>query len=297
MVSVKIQGGLGNQLFQYAAAYSLARRVETDVCVEASFFKDQTPRLDFTPREFLLELLGIRARKLTARQTERIASAPKAGIKESLSALLWRKIRRIPVKYVEDEPTFNPELFQVRGHLHLDGYFQDYRYAEPARDHIKTRVMKSKNQAGSARKHIPTGSICLHIRRGDYAARKDVAELLGVCSDDYYKRALQFLRAQGVKSPVYVFSDDVEHAHLLFNNLHNVQVWKSSKRGDTTVEDFLAMMSCKHFIISNSSYSFWAAWLAAENDSVVCCPSPWYNRVDWHTYSPVPPQWINLARA
>jgi hypothetical protein len=296
MVSVTIKGGLGNQLFQFAAGYNLARSLRTELQVDLSFFDDQEVREDFTPRKFLLTELGIRVKELSKKDWKRRKTAPEPNSNQTWAKKLWTDLRREPTRYVEKLPSFDPKLFEMRGDIHLTGYFQDYRYLNNIKHFIKGCIHQARPDAMAKSSISKDEAICLHVRRGDYISRPDVQQLIGHCDIEYYKNALKWMREKGISANAYIFSDDCEYVKSQFSNLPDVTIWDTPDTTESTIQDFMSMMQCKHFIISNSSYSYWAAWLASCQDSVVCYPSPWYQKSEWREFSPAPPNWTGINR-
>jgi hypothetical protein len=296
MVSVTIQGGLGNQLFQFAVAYNLARHLNSELQVELSFFEDQKPREDFTPRRFLLNEMGIHTHKLGEDEWRRRKKAPDFFSEQSWVMYLCSKFLGQPKKFVEKLPSFDPALFSVRGNVHLEGYFQDYRYLGNVGSFIRECINRTIPVRDSKQDVPERGAICMHMRRGDYLSRQDVQALMGHCDVAYYRRALSLMYARGISAPVYIFSDDRDYAREVFEQTPGVKVWGEASTPEATLDDFMMMMRCKHFIISNSSYSYWAAWLGGGVDSVICYPKPWYNKYDWREYTPAPPNWTAIDR-
>jgi hypothetical protein len=296
MVSVTIQGGLGNQLFQFAAGYNLARSLGSELQLELSFYAYREPRQDFTPRTFLLSELGIPVRKLSNAEWVRRKIAPEANAYRQLFSRCWDAITGKPKRFVERIPTFDPTLFGMSGDIHLEGYFQDYRYIEESGNFIRQCISRATNPKRGRDTRVAEDAICLHVRRGDYVSRADVQELMGVCGPSYYQKAVAWLRREGVKGPVYAFSDEPEYVEKELCGVSNLRIVNTSLGAHNTIDDFLTMMRCKHFVISNSSYSFWAAWLGSDAGSAVCCPDPWYQKGEWQKFSPVPPSWIKFTR-
>jgi hypothetical protein len=296
MISVKLQGGLGNQLFQFAVGFNLARRLETELQLELSFYDHHEASDGFTPRKFLLNELGIPVKRLSITEWSRRKSAPDISLKVPRLQKLCADLFSKPKQYVEQLPRFDPSLFNMRGNIHLEGYFQDYRYIENATEFIKCCINARRSEALTKSHLQEEEAICLHVRRGDYITRPDVQELMGRCDASYYRGAVHWLRAQGINGPIYAFSDDKQYAQKAFSDIRNLTVWNAASGQNGPVDEFLVMMRCRHFIIANSSFSYWAALLGADEQSRVCCPDPWYAKPAWSAYTPVPPGWRKFSR-
>ena len=150
---------------------------------------------------------------------------------------------------------------------------QSERYFSPVKNNIITRF------GGSSIKEFGMdNSICVHIRRGDYLDDKH-RDILYVCSDDYYKKAINKMEELQDSCKYFVFSDDIEWVknHLLFLSEKNT-IFVYNDEADSVIKDFEIMKSCHHFIISNSTLSWWAQYLGHYDDKIVIAPSRWGNK-------------------
>ncbi len=290
-VVTKLSGGLGNQLFQYAAARRLAIVHGRPLVVDIHWYR-QTPA-GSTPRSVLLSELRIVD-----------AFADSGGDPVSLAhqpAGWWARVLG-PVKVLREKKTFRYDrrLASVpsgRG-LYLDGYWQSPRYFEDVRaqllEEIQPRRELNPHYAGIAGQIDETNAVMLHIRRGDYVHSTTASSLHGVLPMAYYERALAHLYARERDFTVFVFSDDIAWAR---GNLpcEHPTVFIDSAQGENAVIDELMLMSrCRHQIIANSSLSWWAAWLNRDEGKVVTAPQRWLASQAIDLRDLIPSRWAVL---
>lgn len=271
-VVTKLSGGLGNQLFQYAAGRRLALVHGRPLVLDQQWYA-QVPA-GSTPRSVLLSELRIVA-----------SFANSAGDPASLAdgaRGLWARIAG-PVKVRREKKTFryDPKVARLPGgrSLYLDGYWQSPRYFQDVRQQLLEEIQPRRelhpHYAGLSRQIASSNAVMLHIRRGDYVHLPNASATHGVLPMAYYERALAHLQSRQREFTVFVFSDDIAWAR---ENLKCPQptVFVDSAPGEDAVIDELMLMSrCRHQIIANSSLSWWAAWLNRHDDKVVTAPARW----------------------
>lgn len=287
-VGVRLVGGLGNQMFQYAAARALALRSGAQLDLDLSWF-GTVPE-----REFALSPFAIKAGR--SRQFNYQATK---------SSLLARVKRRLGfVQNVADVPVFNEASFrydsrieQVNTSVFLDGYFQSEQYFLSFHEDIKAdfivQTIPSSAAAQLLEKISATNSICVHIRRGDYVNNSDANAYHGTCSLDYYREGLELVTRNLSKPHCFVFSDDPHWVREHFNpgipmtlvDIHGV---------DEAHEDLRLMAACQHYVIANSSFSWWGAWLGSHPDKQVVAPLRWFQNSDNDTSDLIPATWKRL---
>tara|TARA_Y100001968_G_C19448240_1_gene766694 strand:- start:277 stop:1158 length:882 start_codon:yes stop_codon:yes gene_type:complete len=286
-VIVRLQGGLGNQLFQYATGKSLSLRLGVQLILDLNWYTDNS---NF---KFILDRF----------QIYDSSWAPSKKIPRRIRNILYKLSERIstigltlPVlKDIDFE--FNHELLTIHRPVLLDGYWQNESYFIEYREQllqlfeIKGEIDKCNNQLLNKIKN--SNSICIHIRRGDYITNTNAARINGVCSKDYYYRALNHL-SMHIDSPTcYVFSDE---PHWAKSNLEfDCETFFVDINGMEKPEfDFLLMKSCKYFIIANSTFSWWAAWLSNYKHKKVIAPKVWFLNSILNTNMQLPESWLRI---
>jgi hypothetical protein len=209
---------------------------------------------------------------------------------------LWRRLRFRLDRLAEPRFSYAP-LASVGTGVVLDGYFQSWRYfaeqERAIRAGLTLRHPLSGDNAELARRIAADNAICVHVRRGDYVKNAVNVAYHGALDLSYYQRALEVLGAATKGAVLYVFSDDPawsrEHIKL---GLPTVVIEPSHP--DRPWEDLCLMSACRHFIIANSSFSWWGAWLATHADKRVVAPKVWFAGADHDTADLCPPDWTRL---
>lgn len=276
MIICRLFGGLGNQMFQYAAARAMAERLCVPVALDSREVEARGERV--LTRVFDLPL------------ADPAKLPPPRG---SVGYALWRLARLSPRLRREAHLGYNAGFTQWGSPAYLHGYWQSERYFAPVAGVIRKAfafpAFSSTQNAEMAQRISETQAIALHVRRGDYLALSQHA----VCDEAYYLRALDVVR-EGLDAPVvYVFSDDPDwaKAHL---PLPCDKVVVDFNGRDTDFEDMRLMSLCRHNVIGNSSFSWWAAWLNATPGRKVAAPEQWFGDPKMKNPDILPPDWIRV---
>lgn len=288
-VVVGLVGGLGNQMFQYAAARAVALRSGTPLRLDVSWFPT------VSDRHFALAPFRIAA--------DTLAPEPPPPPWRQLAQRLCRRLHRRcggtrhgrPV-FLEKSFHFDPDVLALRAPVRLDGYFQCEKYFADVAETIRadfrltdppppqTQAVLDRIQASDA--------ICLHIRRGDYVSNAQTNAYHGVCSLDYYRRGLEIVRDGLAQPHCFVFSDDPAWVR---DNLHlDLPMTVVDIHGpDVAHEDMRLMSACRNFVTANSSFSWWGAWLGAHPEKRVVSPKQWFQG-GGDTRDLIPARWVQL---
>lgn len=279
MIEVNIVGQLGNQLFEYACARQLQDRYGGTIVLNTYEMKKNTP-------EFRLSLLDFKLNdnvKVVSDKPLRKVSAEKYSVKifrkfipniyfyimAKKGIFIWKSA----IKYKE-LPLLNNKY---KKEIVLNGYWQSEKYFEDVKDIIRDEFipkepLQEKNY-DLYNKIINTESVCVTIRRGDFLNNKN-RDKFYVCDEEYFKKAIDEITRKVPNCVFFGFSDDIDWVK---NNIEFPgEVYFES--GDDPVWEKLRLMSaCKHFVISNSSFSWWAQYLSNSRNKVVVAPDRWYN--------------------
>jgi hypothetical protein len=277
MITVRLTGGLGNQLFQYAAGLSLARLHGTTVQLDlATLPLDGRPfRLD----EFTIEPVRVRSPQIEAIQpglSGRIGRSLRTRWNRIAGAIDEKRpwYRRTPV--VQPHHHFAPEFFKIRDGAELKGYWQSPKYFEKIEAEIRSQYrfkdpLPPDLEAQLERLSRPD-SVALHVRRGDYVSNPIFAKRYRLMGLEYYSRALDWMRSELGSINVFVFSDDPKWCAEHLSRLGSFEF--GSGRSD--MEDFKLLSGSSHQIMSNSTFAWWGAYLAKHPGQKVVAPSDWY---------------------
>lgn len=266
MIIVRLSGGLGNQMFQYALGRALALQHKTDFKLDLSTY--DTSRKE---RKYMLDAFDI-----------------KTGTASS-----WERLFKHKVK--ESNFTFSPEVMNIPSGLFL-GNWQSEKYFAEFADQIR-QDFKLKKPTGNlfADGTVP---VSIHIRRGDYATDARTKSKHGVLPISYYEQAMKMLTDKveggGKKPHFYVFSDDIGWAkENLKPSSPTTPITYVSGNGLSEAAELIRMSMCDHHIIANSSYSWWGAWLNPKKDKVVIAPKEWFQTIA-DTKDLLPEGWLRI---
>jgi hypothetical protein len=290
MIIVQLKGGLGNQLFQYAAGYSLAKHHKVPLKVDVRELLEVKNPKD-TKRNYELEHLMLPPVIATQQEIEEIQ-------KQNIITKYFQKVlppyrRKI---YKEKAFEFDTNFWQAGTNIYLKGYRQSEKYFTP----YITEVKKNFQLQEKLIEHLKPlskalnekESVSIHIRRGDYL-EQHMKDYHGVLGQEYYQAAIDTINSV-VPSPSYfIFSDSAEWVkeNLKFN-AHVKFI--SGTITKNHYEDFYLMSQCRHNIIANSSFSWWAAWLNSNPGRKVVAPIRWFNKPRLNTKDLIPESWIRL---
>ena len=289
MIIVKLWGGLGNQMFQYAfAVYLGEKRSQTPL-----FFGEKSHKNDSEINCFCTNIKTIDYKEL---QKFKFYSS---------SILLYRFKRKLIRTFsflnreilVENSPIYIPCI--ANSYSLFDGYWQSYKYLETIEDKIRQDFTLKKNIILNSVIHdsiLKESSVSVHIRRGDYITSKN-AKIYESVPLDYYLKSINQI-AEKVLDPIfYIFSNDLEWAKeklLLPDNIY-LKFVDNSQFSDVAIADFVMMSNCKHHIIANSTFSWWSAWLNPSKSKIVIAPAKWYvGKKNDSTIDLIPPEWERL---
>lgn len=253
MIIVKLMGGMGNQMFQYAMAKSLS------IKYNVPFYMDRKYLDHVDWRNYDLDLFNIEDNFLTDQ-------VPYGLVDEG-----WGDFR------------FKPEIYNVYDNIdisqniYLVGYFQNVGYTDPIYEILKKdftlkNPIKNERTLELLDSIKNSNSVMLNVRRTDFVNNS----FHGTMDVDYYNRAIEIIN-QKIDNPKYfIFSDDIDWCKENLQNIENSLIVDHSYKGDRFGEYLELMRNCKHFIIPNSSFAWWSAYLNDNKDKIVITPENWF---------------------
>lgn len=290
MIISQIIGGLGNQMFQVACGLSVAKNANTSLKLDVSAFDNYklhhgfelnsvfSGEFEIASREEISEVMGVKKHPMT-RKVLRKLNKGNAGS-----------------NYVI-EPTFKywPDIARIRNNTYLEGYWQSEKYFQGVSSIVHEKFtfkggLKDLNEKIFS-EMLSKNSVSLHIRRGDYISNKKNMDIYNVCSLQYYKDAIHHMEKHIPNAVYYVFSDDIAWAKQ--NLTSKPFVFVDHNHSNNSYLDMRLMSYCKHNIIANSSFSWWAAWLNSNDEKIVIAPYKWFNN-DASTEDLIPKSWVTL---
>lgn len=293
----RLSGGLGNQMFQYAAGKALSQRYGAELLIDTTRFSATTGR------SYGLSAFDISAVEAFPRQPERstfrLACSRSAKL-PVLARLLRQAVGIVPVveSRIHEVDPATTQLDRIdAGNIALDGYWQCPAYFAESEEGLR-RDFTFKSPASGANAAMldrirASNAVSLHIRRGDYLELESVP----VLPLAYYARAAEYIASRRGEIEVFVFSDDIAwtKANLRLPYPTNTV---DINRHSACCEDLRLMSACKAHVIANSTFSWWGAWLNAAAETIVVAPKYWMCRPDTYFPGLFPPCWTvmdNLA--
>ena len=291
MVTVKLKGGMGNQMFQYAIGRALSLRYNVPLGLDLSFLLDTTPRLKFTFRNYDLDVFNINAEIVQSSKIPFVNRMVKGKIGQAFDIL--RRFLSFD-KGVEKSFNFNSLIFNIGPNAYLDGYWQSPKYFESIEDIIrKDFTLKSElpiNIRNLMEVIEKENSVCIHVRRGDYVGNK-AHEVVG---SEYYDKAIEKMRSLTKIDKIYVFSDDIKWCEENMKFEYPVMFVGDEYAGQKAEGHLMLMKSCRNFIIPNSTFSWWGAWLGDSKDKIVVAPKQWFGGESMSSEDLIPKEWIRI---
>lgn len=285
MKIVKIKSGLGNQMFQYAFAKTLESLTGESVTIDLSQYKIEHLHNGFE----LARLFNIDLKEAPKETVELLSTIPDSFIKR-----IQRKFFTKPTHYIENESVFNSNVFEIQSSCYFEGYWQSEQYFYPIKNKIidlfefKQPLNHSTERLCS---QIDDSTVSMHIRRGDYLLGMN--RNLNLCTLDYYNAAVTLLQSYKSINKIIIFSDDIPwcQKNLEFKNIELIFVdWN---KNEDSWQDMYLMSKCHHNIISNSSFSWWGAYLNQHWDKMVIAPAQW-NKKQKRNLRILPSDWTSL---
>lgn len=283
MIIIRMTGGLGNQMFQYALYLklcSMGREVKFDDITEYE--------LD-NARPVMLWAFGLTYPRADQEEINKITD----GFLK-LSHRIRRKLfGRKSLEYQEKNCNYDPQVLQ-RDPAYLTGYFQSEKYFMDVEEQVRRAFTFSegiwKGQDEEIRRKMQNflgqiqgcESVSVHVRRGDYLEKEEIYG--GICTEAYYKSAIEYMQRKRKESRFFLFSNDPEWVREWVNANYrgdNRFVIIEGTQEETGYLDLLLMSRCKNHIIANSSFSWWGAWLDENPEKKVIAPAKWANNQEF----------------
>jgi hypothetical protein len=292
MIIVRLIGGLGNQLFQYAIGRNLSIK---------------------TGMELKLDISGFEAYKLHAYSLGHFNIQEKIATKDEIAKLsryaahkgkIWwlrNYLFADPTIYIKEkrdlEFQYDPTIMDAHGAVYLDGYWQNEKYFKDIEKILRQEFSVEEALAGQdkviAESMAGTNAVSVHIRRGDYVTSAKTNAVHGTCDPDYYRRAAKLIAEKSPHPHFFVFSDDHEWVknNIIFDNPTTYVAHNDASRN---YQDLRLMSLCRHNIIANSSFSWWGAWLNANPGKIVIAPKQWVADQTRDAGDLIPQTWIKI---
>ncbi|MBB5635646.1 hypothetical protein HDE68_001534 [Pedobacter cryoconitis] len=285
MKIIRFTGGLGNQMFQYACYKALTKKFN-NVTADISSYENGTVHNGYE-LDHIFELKINKVSPMTG------------GIYDIYNRKwIYKKIRKIfNLKRFQKEEqkhfTFDPDIFLSPKSRYYSGFWQNEGYfidiADEIRKDFKFKSLTDEKNIKALEEIKQTNSVGVHIRRGDYVNHPTFG---GVCEKEYYQEAIQLIKTKTDSTKFFIFSNDIDWCteNLDITNSEFIS-WNA---GTHSYIDMQLMSACKHNIIANSSFSWWAAWLNENPDKIIIGPEKWLQGGQDDTSTVLPRDWIRI---
>lgn len=297
MIVVRLNGGLGNQMFQYALGRRLAVCNNTELALDVTSMMNSNKIEGHTSRYYELGIFNIIEKFASSKDIKKFLFIDNRGRFISKIKNIINK-SSYPYKIFEQRGrNFNEEALRLNKHAYLIGYWQSEKYFKKI-DSILRKDFTFKyileglnNKISQVIRQV--NSVSLHVRRGDYIANSHINTFHGLCSIEYYKKSIDYISKIINRPHFFIFSDDI--AWIKQNlNIPFDKTYVANNQGTKDYVDMQLMSLCKHNIIANSSFSWWGAWLNNNPDKIVIAPKKWFNDESIDTKDRIPEGWIRI---
>jgi hypothetical protein len=307
MIVTRLMGGLGNQMFQYAAGLSLALKLGAELILDTSWFRANRERRCHLP------FLNIESRIASRREIEYFVDQP--GIVNRLRRWIRSESetdtrrclgqsnnRKKPsacgkgIYYKEPHFHYDKGFQYLSGDVYLDGYWQSEKYfqaiAAVIKEQFAVRTPPDVKNLELVQRIMSCESVGLHLRRGDYVTNPEFRRVHGLCDAQYYFQAVKLLLSECERLEFFVFTDDPEWTKRHFQ-IPSSFVVVDHNGALRDYEDLRLLSLCKHTIMANSTFSWWGAWLNANGSKRVIAPGRWF-RAQMDESDLIPEGWQRL---
>lgn len=290
MIVVRLNGGLGNQMFQFAAGYALSRRLGVECRADLSSFKRSI-------RRYALDCFVGAPKIAVGRDLPLSSRLIRCGIPAILATKFGRVFGTTRIFEEQSAFVFDETFSALPDSSYLDGYFHSEKYFANVAADIRT-IFTFREPPNAANRKIlddieSVTAVSVHVRRGDYITNPHTKRYHGVCSVEYYEKACRMIaeRVQNVK--FFIFSDDPDWVR------ENIRppaetTYVGHNKDDLAHEDMRLMSNCRHHVIANSSFSWWGAWLNRFAGKTVIAPRRWVADTSVPTRDLFPEDWIYI---
>jgi hypothetical protein len=294
LIIANIVGGLGNQMFQYAAAYALSRRFSQQLKLDTSTYSH---RKYHNPEGFLLtKIFPIDTSEATLSDYLKTlggtASLLKLKNRINIGAINSSYIREGELFTIDDRfVSLNNKSAYLQGWWQTESYFSEY--SNEIRELYKFKAQSISKKALELAEIINNcESVSIHVRRGDYVSNPSYNRVYGTCSIAYYENSMSYVLEKKSSSKFFIFSDDPEWVKSVdaFAGCYVIDI---PEGGEGSWNDMYLMSLCKNNVIANSSFSWWGAWLNKNQEKIVIAPEKWF--ADGRSNgSLLPIEWVKL---
>lgn len=292
MIIIQLNGGLGNQLFQYATGRAVSLRLNIPLKFDISSYKNESLR------EYRLKYFNVKGDVASRNDLSRYKGSLILRYLRN-KARMFYPFKTEDYMFKQESNSFNPDILKLQRGCYLSGYWQSEKYFKDFDDIIRKDLVvvnePDDENATVMKKIEKSNSVCIHIRRGDYVKNSNILNL----NIEYYNTAISLIKQQISNPFFFIFSDEIEWVK---NNLtvDDPHYYISHNGPVKDYEDLRLMSHCENFIIANSSFSWWGAWLSGNKNKIVIAPKKW----GYYTERGLPPKrdmipesWVSIQNS
>jgi hypothetical protein len=293
MIIIKLTGGLGNQLFQYAFGRSLNIKHNQPLYFDINFFKwDKLRKFSLEPFSINYKIaddeLILKTKQRNFLWRDRILNVI---FKKNIEYFRNSYIIEPNFKHDKNICNYRSKNVYFEGYWQCEKYFVDYR--KIIIKEIRNFSLLSTISQYYLNEILKNNSVSIHIRRGDYISNDETFSFHGICDNKYYNTAIELLETKINNPHFFVFSDDIDYVEKMYPTNKNYTI---VKKIPNDYEEIILMSACKNHIIANSSFSWWGAWLNPSEYKIVIAPKKWFQNKDMQqqTADLIPHNWIKI---
>ena len=296
-ITIHLVGGLGNQMFQYAFGTALAQHYQTNLRLDDSWYT-RLPAAD-TLRQMDLRCLKISNTQFMPPQKETFSFIKSTRLKKLVQSFLPNGpvIHREKKGFFFDPDVFTLKAAKTKNHFFM-GYWQAFNYIDTIRAQLQSEFQPCSglNQHYQYYRALMQASpaAMVHVRRGDYVHLPAAAQFHGALSLHYYLTGMRLILEHEPNTQFFLFSDDLPWCKENFPRDFKITFIERSDAADSDAQEINLMTYCQHFIIANSSFSWWGAWLRKNTDGLVIAPNRWISDATLDLSDLLPANWKRL---
>ena len=296
MIVVQLTGGLGNQMFQYAFGKYISVQNNTTLVLDTSYLQSKLPFKKWaTPMQYELYIFNIKATIASNIISSNFLLYPFAKAEYLIRTKLNESKYQV---MLENEFRYNAVFLETKDNSYIQGNFQSEKYFNQIENEIRNDFT-FKNILNAINTKWKTqiencNAVSVHIRRGDYISINRNAQKFIAIPLEYYQNAIKIISDRVACPEFFIFSDDIAWVKKNLRTDVPVHFINNNSTAETANIDMQLMSLCKHNIIANSTFSWWAAWLNKHPEKIVIAPENWFVDKSLNSSDIIPSSWIKL---
>jgi len=291
MIITRLKGGMGNQMFQYAMALSVAHKLDVELKIDLCSLLDRS-KGDFVYRNYDLSIFAVPPNFVHSESLLQHLSKLKSS---SVTKFFRNRVNR-GRKHIKETAFQYDQKYQKEAvdKTIFEGWFQSHRYFSEITPLIKQRFTFKNSILPESQELLQkiqnTKAVCLNVRRTDFLK----VDTLNTTNLDYFIKAAKLIAERTENPEFFIFSDDIEWCRENIRLDHPLTVVSHEHKGEKFGNYMQLMIACRHFIIPNSSFAWWAVWLNDHTEKIVVAPKNWFTDPAIDTSDLVMDSWLRI---